>query len=86
MRNAARGRASLRAFVKEIPMRCDECGRPMKNAELWQLAGDPNAPTSSSMRTLCWDCRDKAARQEPSSDGVSIMREASEIVRQHEST
>ena len=38
-------------------MRCEQCGRDMKNAELWQLATDPKAPTSWSMRQLCWDCR-----------------------------
>ncbi len=38
-------------------MRCEECGRPIKNAELWRLATDPNAPTSRSMRQMCWDCR-----------------------------
>ena len=31
-------------------MRCEQCGRDMKNAELWQLATDPKAPTSWSMR------------------------------------
>jgi hypothetical protein len=38
-------------------MRCEQCGRDMNNAELWQLATDPKAPTSWSMRQLCWDCR-----------------------------
>ncbi|HLY30067.1 MAG TPA: hypothetical protein VKQ36_03510 [Ktedonobacterales bacterium] len=38
-------------------MRCDQCGRWMKSAELWRLANDPNAPTSRSMRQMCWDCR-----------------------------
>ena len=40
-------------------MRCDECGRPIMNAELWQLGGDPKAPTARSMRVLCRDCRQK---------------------------
>ena len=38
-------------------MRCENCGRPMMNTELWQLGSDPKAPTSRSMRTLCWECR-----------------------------
>jgi len=38
-------------------MRCEKCGRPMKSAELWRLGGDPKAPTSRSMRQMCWDCR-----------------------------
>jgi hypothetical protein len=45
-------------------MRCDICGRSMSNAEMWKLAGDRDAPTSRSMRTLCWDCRTKAAQGE----------------------
>lgn len=67
-------------------MRCDECGRPMKNAELWQLTGDPNAPTSSSMRNLCWECRDKASRTEERAADTPVVGEAAEIVRQYEST
>ena len=65
-------------------MRCDECGRPMKNAEMWQLGGDPRAPTSRSMKQLCWDCRQKLedptkpAEQE---DSASVLTEASDIVR-----
>ena len=31
-------------------MRCEECGRVLKNAHMWQLGGDINAPTSRSMR------------------------------------
>ncbi|HLZ20957.1 MAG TPA: hypothetical protein VKQ30_02375 [Ktedonobacterales bacterium] len=65
-------------------MRCDECGRPMKNAELWQLAGDPNAPTSSSMRQLCWECRDKVAKAEGRDASDSVVVQAAEIARQHD--
>ncbi len=39
-------------------MRCEQCGRDMQNAELWQVATDPKAPTSWSMKHLCWDCRE----------------------------
>lgn len=38
-------------------MRCEECGRAIDNAEMWQLGGDRNAPASWSMRVMCWDCR-----------------------------
>ena len=38
-------------------MRCDECGRPIQSAEMWQLAGTRNAPPSRSMQILCRDCR-----------------------------
>jgi hypothetical protein len=67
-------------------MRCDECGRPMKNAELWQLASDPNAPTSRSMGQVCWGCRSKPAKAERDGAGASIIAEAAAIVRQYEAT
>lgn len=67
-------------------MRCDECGRPMKNAELWQLAGDPKAPTSSSMRHLCWECRNTSARTAERGASGPVIQEAAEIVRQYEAT
>ena len=73
-------------FVKEIAMYCEECGRPMKNAELWQLAGDPRAPASSSMRTLCWECRDKAARQGHPGGDTAVIQEAEHVVRDHEAS
>jgi len=33
----------------------------MKSAEMWRLGGDPKAPTSRSMRQMCWDCRQPGA-------------------------
>ncbi len=39
-------------------MRCENCGREMDNAQLWQLGADPKAPSAWSMRVLCWDCRE----------------------------
>ena len=68
-------------------MRCDECGRPILNAELWQLAGDPHAPTSRSMQQLCLDCRQKAENaRKPSeqADSASVFTDASEVVRRHD--
>ncbi len=68
-------------------MRCEECGRPIKNAELWQLAGDPHAPTSRSMKQLCWDCRQKAENAEKPSgraDTTSVSAEAAEGARRYD--
>lgn len=67
-------------------MRCEQCGRPMKNAELWQLAGDPTAPTSSSMRHLCWECRSKAGKGDETTADASVVAQAAEVARQFEST
>lgn len=71
-------------------MRCEECGRVLKNAQMWQLGGDINAPTSRSMRQLCWECREHAATQTvaaPQADDSSddILAQANEIVREYES-
>lgn len=65
-------------------MRCEQCGRPMENAEMWQLGGNPSAPTSRSMRQICWDCRQKAESAQESSpkNDVGVLAEASEIVKQ----
>lgn len=59
-------------------MRCDACGRLIENAELWQLGGDPNAPTARSMRVLCWDCRKKEERaaEQPASIPVEARIQA----------
>lgn len=71
-------------------MRCEECGRVVKNAEMWQLGGDIHAPTSRSMRQLCWECRERAAA--PSIDATSadrrtdaLMAQVYEIMREYES-
>lgn len=71
-------------------MRCEECGRVLKNAQMWQLGGDAHAPTSRSMRQLCWECRERAA---VSNDAVAsapassdaILAQAYEVVREYES-
>jgi hypothetical protein len=65
-------------------MRCDECGRPIKNAEMWQLAGDPQAPTSRSMQQLCWDCREKAEKASQRADSESALSVATEVARRHD--
>ncbi len=68
-------------------MRCEQCGRVLKNAHMWQLGGDLNAPASRSMRQLCWECRERAAAPTPERDeGVnSILAEACAIVKEVES-
>jgi hypothetical protein len=72
-------------------MRCEECGRPMKNAELWRLAADPHAPTSRSMRQMCWECRERREQQGAAAkpdDSASyyvspVVAEASEIAARY---
>jgi hypothetical protein len=65
-------------------MRCDECGRPIKNAEMWQLASDPQAPTARSMQQLCWDCRRKAATKPAEQDSESsVLEEAADVARRY---
>lgn len=46
-------------------MRCERCGREISNSELWQIAADPKAPATWSMRVLCWDCREHPPTQAP---------------------
>jgi hypothetical protein len=66
-------------------MRCDECGRPIKNAEMWQLAGDPQAPTARSMQQLCWDCRQKEAARPAEQDAEStVLEEAADVLRRYD--
>ena len=67
-------------------MRCEQCGRPMENAEMWQLGGNPSAPASRSMRQVCWDCRQKAesgSESNPKAD-TGVLAEAAEVVKQFE--
>ena len=56
-------------------MRCEQCGRDMKNAELWQLATDPKAPTSWSMRQLCWDCRQHPEKASENASQLEVTTE-----------
>lgn len=64
-------------------MRCEQCGRVLKNSHMWQLGGDQNAPTSRSMRQLCWDCRERAANPAPVTveQSNTILAEAYAIVK-----
>lgn len=72
-------------------MRCEECGRPMKNAELWRLATDPNAPTSRSMRQMCWECREQQGTSAESGRSGSrylspAVVEASEVAARYDAS
>ena len=68
-------------------MRCEQCGRVLKNAQMWKLGGDVSAPPSRSMRQLCWECRERAAAPEPqrSKSAEAILAEAYAIVQEAES-
>jgi hypothetical protein len=72
-------------------MRCEECGRILKNAQMWQLGGSTSAPTSRSMRQLCWECRERAAApvddaEEFAADSSNdILAQAYAVVREYES-
>lgn len=73
-------------------MRCEQCGRMLKNAHMWQLGGDHNAPMSRSMRQLCWDCRERAtnpanerAEADSSERANSVLAQAYAIVMEYES-
>lgn len=67
-------------------MRCEQCGRALKNAHMWQLGGDLNAPASRSMRQLCWECRERAAAPESGRGKPdSVLAQAYEIVLEAES-
>ena len=72
-------------------MRCEECGRVLKNAQMWQLGGSTNAPTSRSMRQLCWECRERAASSagdavdKAADSSNDILEQAYRVVREYES-
>ena len=68
-------------------MRCEQCGRALKNSQMWSLSGDQNAPMSRSMRQLCWSCRERAANPAPERDerDNSILAQAYAIVEEVES-
>jgi hypothetical protein len=63
-----------------VTMRCEQCGRDMKNAELWQLATDPKAPTSWSMKQLCWDCREHPERASSNLETQAKVPQPVEVV------
>ena len=62
-------------------MRCESCGRPIKNAQMWQLGGNINAPQSRSLQQLCWDCR-RDAETNPNLRAVTgILADGAEQVQ-----
>jgi hypothetical protein len=68
-------------------MRCEQCGRALKNAQMWRLSGDQSAPMSRSMRLLCWDCRESDGDLKPAhqDESNSILAQAYAIVQEVES-
>lgn len=65
-------------------MRCEQCGREIRNAEMWQLT-DPNTlPAPRTMRTLCRQCRQAPAEGATSAARFDILAQANDIVRQYE--
>lgn len=82
---ARRGLCNPCVRTREANMRCEQCGRPMENAEMWQLGGNPSAPTSRSMRQVCWDCRQPSeAGADPIAKPDGVIAEATEVVKQFE--
>lgn len=65
-------------------MRCEQCGRPIKNADMWQLGGNPLAPTSRSMQQLCWDCRQKPQTATDRGEQDAVVAEAVDVIRNYE--
>ncbi|HEV2406035.1 MAG TPA: hypothetical protein VGR88_11300 [Ktedonobacterales bacterium] len=52
---------------------------------MWQLGGNPSAPTSRSMRQVCWDCRQTSeAGADPIAKPEGVIAEATEVVKQFE--
>lgn len=64
-------------------MRCEDCGRTIRNAEMWQLAGGRDVPASRSMRTLCRQCREAAPTAARPVAAPRVQRQADEIVRRY---
>jgi hypothetical protein len=65
-------------------MRCEDCGRAIRNAEMWQLAGGRDVPSSRSMRTLCRQCREAATTATKATTAHYVQRQAEEIVRRYQ--
>ena len=65
-------------------MRCEECGRVIRNAEMWYLSGGRDAPASRSMRTLCRDCRQQPASARTATVRLDIVAEAERILAEYQ--
>lgn len=61
-------------------MRCHQCGRTISNAELWQLAGNRDAPSSTTVWMQCWSCRVAAAKPLASSPDHAAVNQANAII------
>lgn len=64
-------------------MRCEDCGRTIRNAEMWQLAGARDVPASRSLRTLCRQCRQAASTAAKARPVLQVQRQADEVVRRY---
>jgi hypothetical protein len=72
--------------AEEVNMRCEDCGRTIQNAEMWQLSGDRGAPPAKSMKSLCWTCREAMSPLErPLPLEGAVVEQARAVVRGYES-
>jgi ribosome-binding protein aMBF1 (putative translation factor) len=65
-------------------MRCEQCGRAIRNAEMWQLSGTRNVPAARSMLTLCRDCRQASPPPSASRGARQALEEAEAIIRRNQ--
>jgi hypothetical protein len=64
-------------------MRCEQCGREIRNAEMWQLTDRNMTPTPRTMRTLCRQCRHASAQGSTQGPRNGILVEAYEVVERY---
>jgi hypothetical protein len=82
-----RSRAGFLEFAhprRRPNMRCQQCGREIRNAEMWRLTDRNATPTPRNMRTLCRQCREAPVESASRARG-GILLEASEIVARYQS-
>jgi hypothetical protein len=61
-------------------MRCEECGRQIRNAEMWRLSDGKSAPPPRSMRTVCRLCRKAPTKVMPAQPARGVLAQAIEIL------
>ena len=66
-------------------MRCQQCGREIRNAEMWRLTDRNATPTPRNMRTLCRHCREANADYATVQARGGVLLEASDIVVRYQS-
>ncbi len=67
-------------------MRCEECGRPIRNAQMWQLGGDPHAPHARSLRQLCWSCLERENEATQIRANPVVIAQAEEVLRDYQAS